>query len=137
MKSGRPVLLIEDDEIDRLVIKRVFKKVGLSNPLICLDNGSALFQWLQQHTPALPALILLDLNLPGADGLEILARLKTDPYYNLIPIIILTTSNDPTDRKVCFRHGVVGYMIKTIDPELYTKKINAIIDYWSASEVAH
>ena len=136
MNSGRPILLIEDDVVDQQAIERTIVKLGISNPLISFDNAEDLFSWLQQ-SKSFPLVILLDLNLPGMNGLEILKRLKKNNQYCVIPIVILTTSNDPNDRQECFRNGVAGYMTKTIDPKAYIDKIKLLIQYWSASELAY
>jgi CheY-like chemotaxis protein len=75
-------------------------------------------------------LILLDLNLPGTDGREVLRRIKQDDHLKTIPVIILTTSNNPKDIKACYQHGVNSYVIKPMDFKVLKHSIQTLLSYW-------
>ena len=77
-----------------------------------------------------PSLILLDLNLPGTDGREVLRRIKQDDSLKLIPIVVFTTSNNPKDIEVCYRYGVNSYIVKPIDFAQLKRDIQILVDYW-------
>ena len=92
------VILVDDDEDDRFLFQQAFRAYTPNYLLQALENGVELFQHLEDSL-ALPALIILDLNMPLLDGFEVLSRLRTHPTYCLIPIVILTTSDAETDRR--------------------------------------
>lgn len=77
-----------------------------------------------------PAVILLDLNLPGTDGRQVLAQLKQDAALQEIPIVVFTTSSNPSDIEFCYRHGANGYLIKPMDLDDLQTTLRGFIDYW-------
>jgi CheY-like chemotaxis protein len=77
-----------------------------------------------------PGLILLDLNLPGTDGREVLRQIKQDDALKSVPVVIFTTSNNPKDIEACYRQGVNGYMIKPMDFKLLKRSIQTLLDFW-------
>ncbi len=131
----QPILLIEDDTIDIMTIKRALKELQIPNPLdIVKDGEEALKRLLQSHAHR-PGIILLDLNMPKMGGLEFLHIVKYHEYCRHIPIIILTTSRDDHDRSESFRLGAVGYMVKPVDYKEFVKIIETIDAYWTLSEM--
>jgi len=93
------ILLVEDDEVDVMNVKRAFKKNNIANPLFVAANGvEALEQLRQGAIPRDRRIVLLDLNMPQMNGIEFLRELRRDPELNLTPVIVLTTSNDERDR---------------------------------------
>ncbi|UZO82249.1 response regulator [Aquimarina sp. ERC-38] len=128
------ILLIEDDEIERLKFGRVLSKNGYPHQLQEAINGEEAIQILE--TPSqLPDLILLDLNMPKMNGLEFLTMLKKDERLKYIPVIILSTSNNHKDVKQCYEAGIAGYMIKPLKYEAYVDKMKALLNYWSLNEL--
>jgi CheY-like chemotaxis protein len=77
-----------------------------------------------------PSAILLDLNLPGMDGRDILERLKQDRSFKKIPIVVFTTSSNPRDVELCYQKGANGYLIKPMDFQELQKTVQAFVDYW-------
>lgn len=135
MRSQKPILLVEDDRVDSMTVKRAFKSIHLSNRLDCVTNGEEALAYLQDTANELPCIILLDLNMPRMNGLELLKIIKHDPNYQTIPVIILTTSEEEQDRLESFRAGVAGYMVKPVDYLKFVEVVKTINLYWTISEL--
>lgn len=135
MKSRKPVLLAEDDEIDVLSVKRAFNELQIKNPLIIAGNGEDALEYLVNPINILPCLILLDIKMPKMDGLEFLRVIKNDLKLKKIPVIILTTSNNERDLSESFNLSVAGYMVKPIDNARFIDTIKIIDVYWTLSEL--
>lgn len=134
MKNLRPILLVEDDLIDQMAVKRSIKELDTKNSLIIKENGEEALVYLRQKENEKPMFVLLDLNMPKMGGLELLKILKEDPELKSIPIIILTTSKEDQDRIASFKQSVAGYMVKPVDHEQFRQTLRLIHDYWSSSE---
>ena len=137
MLSTKPVLLIEDDDVDILSLRRAFNEISFPNPIKNAKNGEEAIAYLTDKTNELPGIILLDLNMPRMNGIEFLRLLKSKPVLKLIPVIILTTSSNKADVENAFNAQVSGYMIKPIDFNEFKKIILHICNYWSASELPY
>lgn len=127
------ILLIEDDEIERMKFKRVCEKNDFCHTVMEASNGEVALNIL--NGDRLPDLILLDLNMPKMDGIEFLRKLKDTPELKFIPIIVLSTSNNYNDVKQCYEIGASGYMIKPLHFEEYKQKIISLIKYWECNEL--
>ena len=126
------ILLIEDDEIERMKFSRVASKMG-NHTIIEAENGERALDTLDQIES--PNLIVLDLNMPKINGIEFLKILKNNSSLNYIPIIVMSTSNNRNDIKKCYEIGVSGYMIKPLHYEDYKNKISNLIGYWMGNEL--
>ena len=135
MKRSDPILLVEDDRIDVLNVKRGFKDIDVNNPLYVVSDGEDALQFLRDRQNPKPALILLDLNMPRMNGLEFLEILKKDSKLCMMPVIILTTSQEEQDRYQSFTLGAAGYMVKPLDYEDFLVILHAIYRYWSLSKL--
>lgn len=135
MKGTETVLLVEDDHVDVLSVKRAFKELKITNPLQVVGNGEAGLEWLRdEHNPK-PCLILLDLNMPRMNGLEFLKIKKSDETLRRIPVIVLTSSKGEQELLETFDHGVAGYMVKPAN-YLQLVEVMRVIDlYWNISEI--
>ena len=120
-----------------MTLKRVFKKIKVRNSLHVCGNGEEALQWLEENKKNKPGLILLDLNMPRMNGLEFLKIIKGNEDLKIIPLVVLTTSSDPTDRQESFNSSIAGYMLKSIDRKEYLQTIGFIRDYWERSELAY
>jgi CheY-like chemotaxis protein len=136
MKKSDPILLVEDDHIDVLNVKRGFKDIHAENPLYVAEDGEAALAFLRNSQNPKPALILLDLNMPRMNGLEFLAILKKDPYLRLIPVIVLTTSREVLDRHRSFELSAAGYIVKPLNYDDFIKILGIIYQYWSMSQLS-
>ena len=135
MKDGRPILLLEDDEIDVVAIKRALKELNIKNPLVVCENGAKGLEWLRANLQTPPAVILSDIDMPVMTGLEFLDKMKRDPDLQKIPVVILSTFREEPDRAKAFKLGVAGYMIKPIDAAKYHSIMKTIATYWQSSEL--
>lgn len=133
----QPILLVEDSPEDYETTERAFRRVGLSNPIVRCADGDEALDFLRRRgryaNPASsprPGVILLDLNLPGTDGREVLAEIKSDPQLRQIPVVVLTTSSDDRDIEACYRAGANSYIQKPVDIDGFMKAIECLNDYW-------
>ena len=131
------LLLVEDDDIDVLTFRRQMDDPGVRLH-VAGDAASAikvLRSRIERHGGAGRWLVLLDLNLPGASGIDLLERLRTTPELAAIPVVVVTTSADQRDIKDAFHHHVSGYFLKPIDPAAFRRTLRAITTYWSTCEM--
>jgi len=142
MQKGISILLVEDDDIDTENVVRAFKKNKLTNPLYCVENGEEALAFLRhegaysepQKSPR-PGLILLDINMPIMNGLELLKIVKKDDDLKSIPVVVLTTSEVESDRIESFQLSVAGYIVKPVNFEAFVKAISTINVYWSLNKL--
>ena len=134
MQNSKPILLVEDDRVDTMTVKRAFKDLKVINQLVNRVDGEEALEYLRSETNEKPCLILLDLNMPKMNGLEFLRIAKADDVLKKIPVIVLTTSMEKQDIAESFELGVAGYMVKSVEYKKFTETIGAIISYWVLSE---
>ena len=135
MRTNKPILLVEDDEVDVLTVRRALKDLQVSNPLALAANGEEALEVLRHGEAQRPAIILLDLNMPRMSGLEFLRQARADGCANGIPIVVLTTSRQDQDIVEGFNYNVAGYMIKPVDYSKFVEVMQAIDLYWTLSEL--
>jgi len=135
MKSKKPILLVEDDQVDVMTVKRVLKEIHVDNTLLLACNGEEALDLLNNSAVEDPGIILLDLNMPRMNGLEFLKAVKSNALTKSIPVIVLTTSRDDNDRLESFNHSVAGYMVKPVDYSQFVDLMKNIDIYWTYSEV--
>jgi CheY-like chemotaxis protein len=133
MLADKSILLLEDDIVDVMTIKRAIKQLNISNELIVKENGEEGLDYLKQCTN-LPGLIFLDLNMPKMNGIEFLGAIKPSKEWAQIPIVVLTTSKNDDDKLATFSKGISGYMIKPVDYAQFKDMIETIKKYWNLSE---
>jgi CheY-like chemotaxis protein len=126
------ILLVEDDAVDVLNVRRAFEKYKILNPLHVATNGIDALQMLRSgQVPAERRLVLLDLNLPRMNGIEFLRHLRSDPRLHMIPVVVLTTSADDRDRLDAFNLNVAGYLVKPITFAKFAELMATLNKYWS------
>ena len=109
------ILLVEDDEVDVMNVRRAFEKNKILNPLyVAADGLEALTMLRDGRVPRQRRLVLLDLNMPGMNGFEFLRELRADSVLKLTPVVVLTTSNDEKDKIEAFDLNVAGYLVKPV-----------------------
>ncbi len=135
MKGRKPILLVEDDLIDRMTVKRALKEINVTNRLDIVGNGEEALAFLGKKENIRPCIILLDLNMPRMNGLEFMKRARQDGLIKGIPVIVLTTSKDDHDRIESFDLNVAGYMIKPVDYKKFVDTMRMINLYWTLSEL--
>lgn len=134
MNGKQTILLVEDDEVDIKSVKRAFRDLDITNPLAIKNNGEEALKYLEKGKNDLPGLILLDLKMPRMNGLEFLKIVKKVDKLRIIPIIVLTTSNEDRDKTDSFRLGVSGYMMKPVNYKDFVEVLRTIKMYWTLSE---
>ena len=128
------LLYVEDNLADYMLVKRVFRKNELEGHLHRLPDGQAAIDFLTQLAASkqnkLPKLILLDIKLPGIDGLEVLKSVRNMSAYNRVPIVMLSTSDQESDIDTSYSNGANGFVIKPATyPELETN-ILSTYNFW-------
>ncbi|MFI0456896.1 MAG: response regulator [Candidatus Thiodiazotropha endolucinida] len=129
------ILLIEDDRVDIMTVQRALQKNNISNPLLIARTGLEALDMLRgtngvKKINPLPALTLLDLNLPKMSGFEFLQELRNDPELDSLRIIVLTSSNEPKDRAAAFEFEVDDYIVKPHSFDEFTRAVAAILALW-------
>ena len=135
MRSTRPVLLVEDDVVDMMTVRRAFEELNLSNPLVHVSDGEQALEYLNDSRQAKPCVILLDLNMPRMNGVEFMRIAKADPVLRKIPIVVLTTSKDDRDIVDSYKLSAAGYIVKPVDYQSFVEAIRTIDIYWTISEL--
>jgi CheY-like chemotaxis protein len=116
------ILIADDDQEDRLLLHTAFEEIGRSDDIFLVENGMQVFKYLDdsaQHNQY-PSLIVLDLNMPMLNGIETLAKLKSDNRYKNIPVIIYTTSIHEVEKEKCLEIGAADFIRK---PALYNQTV--------------
>lgn len=135
MSSEILILLVEDDVVDVMTIKRAFKDAKIINPIHVCANGLEALEYLIDRTKRRPGIILLDLNMPKMNGLDFLAVMKHDLDLKPIPVVVLTTSKTEQDKIESFNLGVSGYMVKPLDYLQLVEIVKTVHLYWTYSEL--
>jgi CheY-like chemotaxis protein len=135
MRNSKPILLVEDDNVDVMTVKRALKDLNIQNPLVCAANGEEALEYLQNNDNSKPYIILLDLNMPKMNGIEFLQFVKADENLEKIPVVVLTTSSQHQDIDECFKFSVAGYIVKSVDYAEFTEAINTLNLYWTLSKL--
>lgn len=135
MRSSKPVLLVEDDDVDAMTITRAVDDLEIAGPLTRVTNGEEALKHLRSQDNDKPCLIFLDLNTPRMNGAEFLKVVKADDTLKRIPIIVLTTSKEQCDIVGSFDLCVAGYVVKPVDYERFVQALKTIDLYWTLSEL--
>ena len=137
MRSSQPILLVENDQVDVMTIKRAFKDIGTDNDIIHFVNGENALAYLQGDNKNQPCIIILDLNMPRMNGIEFLEIVKSDRLLKRIPVVVLTTSKSEKDIADSFEHSIAGYMVKPADYEEFVTMLGTITNYWTISKLSN
>lgn len=131
------ILLIDDNEDDILIVERALKGVKLMNGLYIVRSGEEALDFIYhqgkyaQSKPSKPGLILLDINMPGINGFKVLEKLKADPEYKKIPVVMLTTSGREEDIVKSYENGACSFITKPVNFEDFVKVIERFGIYWT------
>ena len=135
--SKAPILVVEDSDEDFEALSRVMKRNSILNPIFRCCDGEEALDFLEREgtyrdeaQAPRPSLILLDLNLPGTDGREVLQHIKQDNRLSAIPTVIFTTSANPKDLEFCYNNGANSYLLKPLSLEKFQRSVRILIDYW-------
>lgn len=131
----KSIMLVEDDQVDTMTVRRALKELHVTNPLQHVENGEEALSFLRNPANQQPCLILLDLNMPIMGGIEFLQIAKKDETLKGIPVVVLTTSEEQEDKVESFQLGVAGYMRKPVEYPNFVEMIRTIDAYWTISEL--
>ncbi|MFB0554692.1 MAG: response regulator [Phycisphaerae bacterium] len=135
MRNSKPILLIEDDNVDVMTVERSLRDLKIANQLVSTSNGEEALEYLRTNGNKKPCVILLDLNMPKMNGSEFLKIVKKDEALKKIPVVVLTTSSQQQDVVESFKLGAAGYMVKSVDYGKFVETIRTINLYWTLSEL--
>lgn len=130
-----PILIAEDDPDDRELLKEAFAHWGFAGPLDFLEDGEEVMALLNgasplSHVVPMPELLLLDLNMPRKDGLEVLAEIRANAELCSLPVVILSTSSDPRDIAAAYQAGANSFITKPSSYHALVAIIGSLSEYW-------
>ena len=135
MQPLKPVLLVEDDNVDAMTVKRAMRDLHVEHSVIRSVNGEEAMKYLTNPDNEKPFVILLDLNMPKMNGIEFLKVAKADDKLKRIPAIVLTTSKDDQDRFKTFQLSIAGFIVKPVDYIKFVEAMKIVNLYWTLSEL--
>jgi CheY-like chemotaxis protein len=131
------ILYVDDDDNDAFFLQRAFEQAGINHRLVVVEDGKAAIEYLagngaytDRAKHPLPCLVLLDLNMPGVSGIEVLKWIRTTPSTCALPVIVLTSSNQDSDVHRAYVQGANGYLVKPSKIEEMIPMARALKDYW-------
>jgi two-component system, response regulator len=137
MNEAAVILLVEDNAGDEELTLRALKKSNIANKVIVTRDGSEALDYLfargayaGRDTREQPQVILLDLNLPKMSGLEVLRAIRSDDRTKLLPVVILTSSNEDRDRLGTYASGANSYIVKPVDFTQFAESVRQLGMYW-------
>jgi CheY-like chemotaxis protein len=132
-----PILLVEDEDTDVMLLQQVFKLEGIPNALLAVEDGRQAIEYLTGHGEfadrrcyPVPRLILLDLNLPHKTGFEVLRWLRSQPSLKRMPVIIFTSSPHSADRNIAYDLGANAYVVKPSNLTQLGELVKSLRDFW-------
>jgi CheY-like chemotaxis protein len=129
------ILVVDDDEGHGELVRRHLRRGGVSHPILTLTNGSMALNYIFGPGPAADRpgnadlLVLLDINMPGIDGFEVLRQIKADPTTRQIPVVMLTTTGDQREIKRCYQYGCSLCITKSVDPAEFVEAVRQHCDH--------
>lgn len=136
MRSTKPILLVEDDNVDAITVRRALKDINVPNGIVHQLDGEDALKYLRSNNKR-PCVILLDLNMPKMNGINFLKIIKNDDELKQIPVIVITTSKDERDKMESFEFSVAGYIIKSTDYKNFVESLKIVDLYWTLSELPY
>jgi CheY-like chemotaxis protein len=131
------ILLVEDDARDVELTLEALGEYGLAGKVAVARDGAEALDYIHRHgafssrPKVYPRFILLDLNMPKLDGVEVARRLKGDPQTRSIPIVVLTSSCEPCDLHACYECGVNAYVVKPVQFEAFQETVRELTRFWA------
>ena len=137
VSSSQAILVVEDSDEDYEATRRAFAQSGLRNSVHRCEDGDEALDYLYRRekfespeASPRPGIILLDLNLPGTDGRDVLRDIKSNTSLRNIPVVVLTTSDDEQDIQQCYADGANSYILKPVDLPGFLEAIQRLKNYW-------
>ncbi|MFZ4543810.1 MAG: response regulator [Saprospiraceae bacterium] len=131
----KKIILVEDNIADAELVKIAVSELELPVKIHHASGNDELFHFFETDDLSQVVLILLDLNMPRINGIEILKKLKATPRLSSIPVVVFTTSSSKTDVLACYDYGANAYVCKPIDYETFNENIKAIVQFWALNNL--
>ncbi|HTJ45618.1 MAG TPA: response regulator [Kofleriaceae bacterium] len=130
------IMLVDDDEVDIMNVKRAFARANIANPMFVAHNGIEALEALRSgKVPASRRLVLLDINMPRMNGIEFLREVRKDPDLQALCVVVLTTSNEDRDRIEMYQLNVAGYLVKPVTFVNFVDVMATLNKYWAVMEM--
>ncbi|CAM4107105.1 response regulator [Flavobacterium weaverense] len=129
------ILLVEDDEVDVMNVKRAFSKNNIKNPLFVAGNGIEALEMLENQIIPLPKIIILDINMPKMNGIEFLKVMRENEKLKNISVFVMTTSNEDSDKINAYNLNVAGYILKPLSFEKFLTSVATLKNFWQLCEM--
>ena len=126
------ILIVDDDAGHADLVQRNLRRAGIDGPVVTIDNGRAALDYVlcsgayAGRRPDARLLLLLDINMPGIDGIEVLRQIKSTPRTRKIPVVVLTTTDDPREIDLCYELGCNAYVTKPVAPDAFIEAITRL-----------
>lgn len=132
LNATHTLLLVEDSDEDAEAMFWALRQAGVTSQVERYCTGREALDRLRSQDAAMgpPALLLLDLNLPGLHGRDVLVEIRTDERLQTLPVVVWSTSANPRDVAFCYRHGVNGYLLKPVNFTRFQQLVQRFVDYW-------
>jgi CheY-like chemotaxis protein len=133
----RPILVVDDSPSDSQIARRALARAQLANPVIALSGAGELLEWLECRRgragfdAEMPAAVLMDLRMPGLDGLEALRRIRANPETRTLPIVMLSGSLSAEDMVASYACGANSYVVKAAELDRFARDMEVLGRYWS------
>lgn len=131
------VLLVDDAPADRLLAREAFDGHSEQVVIDTCASGERALSHLRNVDNPLPDVLLLDINMPGLSGFEVLCQMKDDPRLNLIPVVMLSSSRDSGDIEQAYSLHASSYLIKSLDFRIFLAQIDAFVGFWMQARTVH
>jgi CheY-like chemotaxis protein len=130
------IILVDDDEVDVIIVKRAFSTANLTNKLFIARDGIEALEMLRGDTiPKMRRVMLLDINMPRMNGIELLREIRADPALKGLSVIVMTTSTEERDRVDAFKLNVAGYIVKPVTFNAFVETMTMLNKYWTLMEL--
>lgn len=126
----KSIILVDDSPDDVQLFLRTCRQVGIGNPIITFDSADSALKYLTDTSNPLPAIVVLDLKMPGRDGFYALAELKARPLLNQLIVVVLTTSSHTSDIVRAYEMGANSFLTKPLDLRQFREMVSAFHDHW-------
>jgi CheY-like chemotaxis protein len=132
LRQGMPIVIVEDSDDDFDTIQMMVRDACINNELHRANSGDDCLLLLRRDgvNAIHPAFVLMDLNVPGLDGREALKDIKDDPRLCTVPVVVFTSSSNPSDLTFCYEAGANAYHVKPLRYEDHVKTLRQVFDYW-------